>query len=195
MNWGNIIKAISTIILHPLDILKLYSNKELALYIGRNFIRKALRTAHYYKEYSRIFSRKLVMESTYVNQENDFYKTHFKTDFDRLKEAERLIHLYAEASLVISSRIHCALPCLGLETPVIYIEKGQDTEESKCRLNGLKDLFNVVKVDNGVLVPQFKTTLPITTSNPPTNKDSWRNFATNLKQRCQDFVGHITMSK
>ena len=195
MNWDNIIKAIFTTILHTLDILKLYRNKELMLYSGRNFIRKGLKTALYYKEYTRIFSRKLIMESTYVCQENDFYKTHFKTDLDRLKEAERLVRLYAEASLVISSRIHCALPCLGLETPVIYIEKGQDSEESKCRLNGLKDLFNIVKVDNGVLVPQFKTTLPITESNPPSNKDSWRDFASNLKHRCQDFVSNSTMLK
>jgi hypothetical protein len=195
LNWDNIIKAIQITILHPLDILKLYRNKQLSLHRGRNFISKALKTALYYKEYSRIFSRKLIMESTYVCQESDFYKTHFKTDLDRLKEAERLIRLYAEASLVITSRIHCALPCLGLETPIIYLEKGQDVEESTCRLAGIKELFNVVKVDNGVLVPQFETTLPITVSNHPSNKDSWTDLANNLKQRCRDFVRNVTMSK
>lgn len=195
MKWDNIIKAIFTTIFHPHDILKLYRNKQLSLHNGRNFIRKVLKTAFYYKEYSRIFSRKVIMESIYVNQENDLYKTHFQTDLDRLKEAERLIRLYAEASLVITSRIHCALPCLGLETPVVYIEKGQDNEESKCRLDGLKDLFNVVKVDKGVLVPQFETTLPITKSNHPSNKDSWRDFANNLKHRCRDFVRNEATSK
>lgn len=135
------------------------------------------------------------MESTYVCQESMHYKTNLKTDLDRLKEAERLVRLYAEASLVITSRIHCALQCLGVETPVIYLEKGQDIEESKCRLAGLRDLFNVVKVDNGVLVPQFETTLPITVSNHPSNKDSWRDLANNLKYRCRDFVRNITMSK
>tara|TARA_B110000046_G_scaffold78097_1_gene86251 strand:+ start:6134 stop:7192 length:1059 start_codon:yes stop_codon:yes gene_type:complete len=195
MNLDNIIKAIFITILHPLDMLKLYRNKQLSLHGGRNFILKALKTALYYKEYSRIFGRKLIMESIYVNQENDFYKTDFKTDLDRLKEAERLVRLYAEASLVLTTRIHCALPCLGLETPVIYLEKGQDTEESTCRLAGLKELFNVVKMDNGVLVPQFETTLPITVSNHPSNKDSWRNLVNNLKLRCRDFVSNSTMLK
>lgn len=195
MNWDNIFKAIYITIRHPLDILKLYRNKQLSLHNGRNFIRKVLKTAIYYKEYSRIFSRKLIMESIYVNQENDFYKTHIQTDLDRLKEAERLVRLYAEASLVITSRIHCALPCLGVETPVIYLEKGQDIEESKCRLAGLRDLFNVVKVDNGILDPQFETTLPITMSNHPSNKDSWRDLANNLKHRCRDFVRNVTTSK
>lgn len=193
LNWRNIIKAIYISTIHPLDILKLYRNKQLHLHYGRNFICKILKTALYYKEYSRIFSRKLIMESTYVHQEGMFYKTHLKTDLDRLNEAERLVRLYAEASLVITSRIHCALPCLGVETPVIYLEKGQDIEESKCRLAGLLDLFNVVKVDNGVLVPQFETTLPITAAPPSSNKDSWRNLANELKHRCRDFVRNVTM--
>ncbi|ANQ47874.2 polysaccharide pyruvyl transferase family protein [Flammeovirga sp. MY04] len=190
MSWDNKIKAISTIIQNPLDILTLYRNKQLSLHNGRNLILRALKTALYFKEYSRIFSRKVVMESIYVNQENDFYKTHFKTDLDRLNEAERLVKQYAEASLVITSRIHCALPSLGMETPVIYLEKGQDTEESKCRLDGIKSLFNVVKVDKGVLVPQFETTLPITASNIPPNKNTWRELAKNLKHSCQEFVSN-----
>lgn len=195
LNWGNILQAIRTTILHPFDILKLYNNKQLYLHRGRNIISKGLKTALYYKEYSRIFGRELIMESIYVSQENDLYKTDFKTESERLKEAERLIRLYSKASLVITSRIHCALPCLGLETPVIYLEKGQDVEESTCRLAGIKELFNVVKVDNGVLIPQFETTLPITELNHPPNKDSWRDLANNLKQRCRDFVSNTTVSK
>lgn len=195
LNWSNILKAIYITIFHPLDILKLFRNKQLRLHYGRNFISKALKTALYYKEYSRIFSRKLIMESTYVCQESMFYKTHFKTDLDRLKEAERLVRLYAEASLVITSRIHCALPCLGVETPVIYLEKGQDIEESKCRLAGLRDLFNVVRVENGILVPQFEITIPITVSNHPANKESWKALANTLKHRCRDFVRNVTMQK
>lgn len=195
MNWDKIIKAIFITILHPFDILKLYRNEQLVLYSGRNFIRKLIKTAIYYKEYSKTFGRKLIMNSIYVCQENDYYKTNFKTDLDRLKEAERLICLYAEASLVITSRIHCALPCLGLETPVIYLQKGQDIEESKCRLQGLLDLFNVVKVDNGVLKPQFETTLPITVSNIPSNKDSWKNLSKNLKHSCREFISNFTISK
>ena len=109
------------------------------------------------------------------------YKTLFKTDAERLSEAERLVKMYAKARLVITSRIHCALPCLGLETPVIYLE-------SKCRLAGLRELFNVVSVENGVLSPRFDTVLPITVTNHPSNKSAWRKLADELKQRCREFV-------
>ena len=182
------LKAICIILRHPLDILKLFRTKQLKLHYGHNFIKEALKTAIFYKEYSRIFGRELIMKSTYITQESMHYKVHFKTDAERLAEAERLVKMYAKAQLVITSRIHCALPCLGLETPVIYLEKGIDIEESKCRLGGLKELFNVITVNNGTLIPQFDTMLPITELNRPSNKDTWRSLANELKRRCKDFI-------
>lgn len=182
------LKAICIILRHPLDILKLFRTKQLKLHYGHNFIKEALKTAIFYKEYSRIFGRELIMKSTYITQESMHYKVHFKTDAERLAEAERLVKMYAKAQLVITSRIHCALPCLGLETPVIYLEKGIDIEESKCRLGGLKELFNVIIVNNGTLIPQFDTMLPITELNRPSNKDTWRSLANELKRRCKDFI-------
>lgn len=188
LNVSRILKAICTIILHPLDTSRLCRIKQLRLHYGRNFVSKIIKTALYYKEYSTVFGRDLVMNSTYVTQESMYYKTHFKTDEERLVEAERLVKMYAKARLVITSRIHCALPCLGLETPVIYLEKGKDIEESKCRLGGLRELFNVVKVNDGVLTPQFEISLPITISNRPSNKDTWRKLANELKRKCKEFV-------
>ena len=194
LGMKHIFKAICIMLRHPFDILKLFTTKQLHLHNGRNFIKEAIKTALFYKEYSRVFGRELVMNSTYVNQESMYYKVHFNTDADRLAEAERLVEMYAKARLVITSRIHCALPCLGLGTPVIYLEKGNDIEESKCRLGGLSDLFNIVKIENGTLIPQFDTALPITASNHPTNKDTWRNLAIELKHRCREFVTTTTIS-
>ena len=190
-----ILQAISIVIFHPRDVLKLYLTKQLRLHYGRNLVSKLIKTALYYKEYSRVFGRKLVMDSIYVNQEDMYYKTHFKTDAERLAEAERLVKMYAKARLVITSRIHCALPCLGLETPVIYLEKGNDIEESKCRLGGLRELFNIVRITNGILTPCFNTILPITVTNHPSNKETWRNLANDLKRRCREFISAKSISK
>lgn len=188
LSINRIFKAICTILLHPIDTFKLCRIKQLRIHYGRNFVSKIIKTSLYYKEYSTVFGRNLVMNSTYVTQESMYYKTHFKTDKERLAEAERLVKMYAMARLVITSRIHCALPCLGLETPVIYLEKGNDIEESKCRLGGLRELFNIIKVDDGTLTPQFNISLPITISNRPANKDTWRKLANELKRRCKEFV-------
>lgn len=195
LSINTIFQAICIIIRHPINILKLYRTEQLRLHYGRNIVSKILKTALYYKEYSRVFGSELVMNSTYINQENIRYKTCFKTDAERLAEAERLVKMYAKARLVVTSRIHCALPCLGLETPVIYLEKEDDIEESKCRLGGLKELFNVVKIVNGILTPNFDTTLPITMFNHPSNKSTWRRLANDLKCRCREFMSTATISK
>jgi len=188
LSFSNVCKAVSVLLGHPYDILKLCRTKQLRLHYGRNFISKILKTSLYYREYSRIFGREMIMTSIYVTQEDMSYKTRFSTEQERLKEAESLVKQYSQASLVVTSRIHCALPCLGLETPVIYIEKGGDIEESTCRLGGLRNLFNIVKIDNGILSPQFETSLPINMNNHPDNKDSWKKLAYSLKQKCISFI-------
>lgn len=195
LDVNNVIKAIATILRYPSNILKLYKNKQLRLHNGRNFLAKALKTALYFKEYSRVFSEKIIMEATYVCQESMAYKTDFRDDSERLVEAERIVRQYSKAALVITSRIHCALPCLGLETPVVYLERAHDVEESTCRLAGLLELFNVVKIDNGSLIPQFRTALPITNLNPPVNKDSWKELANALIHRCEAFVKSVNDTK
>lgn len=188
LDVSNILKAILEIFSHFRDIYKLYHKEQFYIHHGRNWIKKILKTALYYHEYRRVFSRDVIMTSTYICQESDYYAKQFKSDFERLNEAERLVRLYAKARLVITSRIHCALPCLGLETPVIYLEKTRDIAASSCRLGGLHDLFNVIKIDNGILVPEFKITTPITMRNIPVNKDSWRPYAEALKSRCKEFM-------
>ncbi|MDR2193935.1 MAG: polysaccharide pyruvyl transferase family protein [Treponema sp.] len=57
---------------------------------------------------------------------------------ERFEYAESLIKKYAAALLVVTSRLHCALPCLGLETPVIFI--AEDLQDK--RLGGIKELFS-----------------------------------------------------
>lgn len=183
-----VFKGIYDALCHPFDICKLCFAKQLSLHRGRNVIKKFLKTALYYREYTKIFDRKLIVEATYICQEDGRYKKYFNSDEKRLDEAERLVRLYAKAKLVITSRIHCALPCLGIETPVIYLEKVQDIEASSCRMGGLRDLFNILKVDKGVLKPAFEIKLPITTENFPKNKDLWRRYAEDLDRICKKFM-------
>lgn len=184
----NILKAVLEILRHPKDIRTLYPKYRTFARPDRGWMDKLLETALYYREYTRVFSREIIVDSTYIGHEHAGYRSRFDSDLARLKEAERLIRLYARARLVITSRIHCALPCLGLETPVVYIEKAQDTEVSSCRLGGLRDFFNRMKMENGRLIPDFDLPSPITMRNIPVNKDSWRPYAEALKRRCEEFV-------
>jgi len=49
---------------------------------------------------------------------------------------ENLLNKYAQAKLVITSRLHCALPCVAYNTPCIVLFNGLHTD---TRYTGLKD--------------------------------------------------------
>jgi len=67
---------------------------------------------------------------------------------DKLKYAENLILRYSKAHLVVTSRIHVALPCIALGTPVLFMDVGFNLKNSRNRFSGIINYFN--KMDNSV---------------------------------------------
>ena len=69
--------------------------------------------------------------------------THFMnlniTHIERLKLAKKLLDKYARAKLVITTRIHAALPCLALNTPVIFVNQNVN-----IRFSGLYKFLNTI---------------------------------------------------
>lgn len=62
------------------------------------------------------------------------------TDVDkRLKLAAKLLDDYREASLVITSRLHCALPCRAFGTSCVFMHKRYSNDR---RFTGLKGVLN-----------------------------------------------------
>jgi hypothetical protein len=49
-----------------------------------------------------------------------------------------LLRRYAGAKAVVTTRLHCALPCLALKTPVLFVEVAPD----RYRFDGLRDLLH-----------------------------------------------------
>lgn len=73
------------------------------------------------------------------------YTTHeLGSDEDRFAYAYHLLQIYASAKFILTSRIHCALPSLGLETPVILLRKQEDELKSSDRLGGIGEFFNTI---------------------------------------------------
>lgn len=114
-------------------------------------LRKKMILVAFYREYRKFFSKKTLLDGTYINQQSHDIMESLPTNEDRMKEAERLVRLYAKAKFVVTSRIHCALPCLGLGTPVLYVEDINQSVASSCRLGGLIELMNVAMWNRGCL--------------------------------------------
>lgn len=107
------------------------------------------------------------------------------TNEERFSRAKELLEIYSKAELVITSRIHCALPCLGLETPVVFMQNLEDSEESTCRFDGLLDLLHIVKFKKDKVIESCLS-LPLKISNIK-NKTLYKQFATELKDKCENF--------
>jgi hypothetical protein len=99
---------------------------------------------------------------------------------ERLGKAEELLRLYAGARLVVTSRLHCALPCLALGTPVLFIYR----PEQMARQQPGVDLAHHVSHDDFV-GESFDYDL----NNPPPNSGAHLPFARDLAARCQSFLG------
>jgi len=61
----------------------------------------------------------------------------------RSAKADRLLGLYAYAKCVVTTRLHCALPCLALGTPVLFVNDVADP----YRLSGLIELVRNCTVE------------------------------------------------
>ncbi|ANH80630.1 hypothetical protein A8C56_06215 [Niabella ginsenosidivorans] len=150
--------------------------------------RKKMILTAFYREYQKFFTKETLLNAEYINQQSVSWKQHHKTETDYLKEAELLVKKYAKAKLVVTSRIHCALPCLGLETPVVYTEDSHQSEASRCRLDGLRQLFNILSWRNGKLYPEFEMNGKLSINSTPANKQNWKEIALDLTERCRAFI-------
>lgn len=163
---------------------KLNSNKSSL----RQRLREWCRLAKFYKYFRKIADISLLEGAEYLTQEDETYNF-LETNDERMNAAEDLVKKYSEASLVITSRIHCALPCLAVETPVYYVYDDGMPEYSKCRLDGLIQLFNIIHWTG----KDFKSTIfnkenKISLRNIVNNKKDYVQYATELTKRCEQFI-------
>jgi hypothetical protein len=110
--------------------------------------------------------------------------------------AKSILKRYSEAKLVITSRIHTALPCLALGTPVLFVLDGlKDENFHMSRLRGILDHVNILttepkeKVDElfGKSMNVYSPT-EIDWNKPPENPESYRELSNSLKTKCFEFI-------
>ena len=118
---------------------------------------------------------------------------------EKFKIAEAALAKYADAKLVITSRIHCALPCTAFGTKVLFIDGALDAKTDTTRLKGIADFFNVYKVADviksyrGFLTEFFskqifKNPLGIDWDNLPENPKKHMQVAEKLVESCENFI-------
>lgn len=110
---------------------------------------------------------------------------------ERFKLAEDILRNYASAKFVVTSRIHAALPCLALGTPVIFLNYGNFDATDLCRFEGITDLFNTINIDvNGNINANFDfdASKKMSSDYNVPNPDRYLNLSNKLKVTCNEFV-------
>lgn len=125
---------------------------------------------------------------------------------EKFEESKQLIERYAKAKMVITSRIHCALPCLALNTPVYFVDIGYNTKNRRDRFEGIMELFNVIddhyfpmnknkliyypfrKIGLYKLFKKKQNKVPIDWENPKENPKHYLSLRKNIKEKVAQFI-------
>jgi len=70
----------------------------------------------------------------------------------RYVEAYKRLRAYANAKLVVTSRLHVALPCAALGTPALFVWSNKLPGGTHDRLRGLSDFVHVATVSKRTLI-------------------------------------------
>ena len=131
------------------------------------------------KMLKRIFSQDFLDTATFISQ----LCVHKKDD-DYLGITRKYLERLSKAQLVVTSRIHCALPCLAMGTPVIFI----DSELDQPRISGLKDFFNHFVIEGNRITNNFGIKGKIGLSDKIENPTRHLPYAENLEKQVRNFI-------
>ena len=110
-------------------------------------------------------------------------KEHSKLNWEQRKEkVEEYLKKIQKASLVITPRLHCALPALALETPVLFIDYSSNND----RTGDYLQLLNYV-TEEDFLGRKIKHDI----NKPKENKKDYLKIRNKLEQECFDFINNL----
>jgi hypothetical protein len=105
--------------------------------------------------------------------------THINREHNRFQAAAALLDLYSRARLVITSRLHCALPCLAFGTPVVFLRESF----TDARFAGLLEFLPRMSTQD-VLAKRAR----IPWSDGPDTAGDFGALQADLIARCSEFV-------
>lgn len=173
-------------------------------YVGGRGVKKLLKSmiyaAAFLSEYSNVFNRRTLVDSDYTIQEIpwkdiDLAAEGGSVDSTLMKIADERLRDYETRPLVVTSRIHCALPCTAIGTPVIFLNdvvgryNARHQDSCNGRYEGLLDFFNVMEFSKDWrLSATFDTNGKVCENTVLPEKSNWKEYALELAQCCERFA-------
>ena len=131
------------IVIGAFDRLKPYLDYKSPLKFLLSLIKYPLRILNYKIKLQK-FNRHLYKQKFQIKRYSQITKNSINSHSKGIALAEEMLNKIAESDIIITSRIHAALPALAMGLKVIFIDEGLDHTNHKMRLSGLKNYFKTV---------------------------------------------------
>ena len=117
-----------------------------------------------------------------LSKEYFFLEDRIYNSQEKFFYGECLLNLYQRASCVITKRLHTALPCLALETPVMVIT--DDIVNGERRFSGFNEWFDFLTLED------YKANYNLfDVNNPPENRKDYLKYRNELISTVKKFTG------
>lgn len=190
-NLAALARAIIYYIANPkkVGVLKRLAERMAPLNGGSKLVSLA-RAPSFYRAYSTLFEDNVLLSAEYIS--HSVADGSFRDEREKIGYAKTLLKKYAASRFVVTSRIHCALPCVGIGTPVIFVDAAhfQEKASSRGRFDGNLEFFNTVTyVKNKLLMNRnFHVDDKIDVASSIPVGDRYKSFAASLADKSRDFV-------
>ena len=164
------------IVIGAFDRLKPYLDYKSPLKFLLSLIKYPLRILNYKIKLQK-FNRHLYKQKFEIKRYSQITKNLINSHSEGIALAEEMLNKIAESDIIITSRIHAALPALAMGLKVIFIDEGLDHTNHKMRLSGLKNYFKTV---------DFKDFFMINLEDIK-NMENHNNYIQNIKQTINKF--------
>jgi len=155
-------------------------------------LKRLLHISAFYQAYSKLFEDDVLFEAEYLSHQ--IVQSDYPSNDSKMQLSDDLMKKYADSKLVVTSRIHTALPCIAVETPTIFVNSDNLSSSSNPirspgRFGGLIELLNVANYfsDEGGSVVFDQVEGKIGKDTVIVNEESYKEFAKKLQQDVQEF--------
>ncbi len=133
------------------------------------------------------FPEEIRNKATYLRHTVELKPPDYINPYKRTRLTQSLLDQYAQAKLVITGRIHCALPCLAMGTPVILLTD-KEILSNDTRMGGLIDLFKHYSFDE-----ILSGAMDINWESPEPNPVDISAMVEKLRTTCTDFMARTQL--
>lgn len=149
---------------------------------NRFFFVRWYNASEFYRAYSPAFSDEVLLSAEYITHK--VLKSDYPTEEALFECADRLLRRYEKAPFVVTSRLHCALPCIAMGTPV-WVPYHNDMTSG--RFGGNDAFMNKLKFtsDGRLIAPSEGKIRP---GDIPPVRDEHKPYAETLARRCREFM-------